>query len=74
MPDLKPCPFCGGKAVLRYGDFDGGVECVISCSSGAAVGCFTKQRHWAGEQIWAIESAIKAWNRSTGEEKYEQTD
>ena len=53
MSDLKPCPFCGGKANYDICYDSHYVECEIACCS--RVGC-TK------------DDAIKAWNtRATSE-------
>ncbi len=52
-PELKPCPFCGGKAYLRDDE---------SHSTAAFIGCSTEECfgeiHW--EQTAA--EAIAAWN------------
>lgn len=52
MEELRKCPFCGGKAVIRHGIISGDniyVECV-ECG--------------AGTKIFYVESeAIAAWNR-----------
>ena len=58
MPELKPCPFCGGKAVL-YGDVH---SAFIECDY---CGVFN------GKHISAIgeaeTDAIKAWNQRHNE-------
>lgn len=52
MSELKPCPFCGGKAVVIHEPFTNTVhiEC-ISCGA-------TSVRHLDNEK-----QAIKKWNR-----------
>lgn len=63
MNELKPCPFCGGKAIMSVVEKSGGYLATIYCTSDSAIGCFTKSTHWGLEKKWAIESAEKAWNR-----------
>ena len=55
---LKPCPFCGGEAVLTNGWFSGErrVEC-LDC------GVMTKIEFSENPLVTASEQAIKAWNR-----------
>ncbi len=51
MPELKPCPFCGGKAkVQRFVDYD-----LIRCLNCKASSCHTNEKQ-----------AISAWNRRVG--------
>lgn len=56
MEKLKPCPFCGGKAFVRY---------VMPCSTvqcekcGASTGVFSD---WY-EEADGRKEAIDAWNR-----------
>lgn len=49
--ELKPCPFCGGEAILEWE----GDSYVISCKECNAEITFEQTR----------KSAIKAWNRRT---------
>ena len=55
MEDLKPCPFCGGKAVILYA---GKYECFIRCRRG----CVEQTKLYKSKR-----SAIKAWNRRKAE-------
>ena len=61
MPDLKPCPFCGGtqQHIETYGRlwFDYGVLYAVVCLCGAR-----------SYQSITEEKAIEAWNRRVGEE------
>lgn len=56
MPDLKPCPFCGGTAVMQT--FTTSLEKVprfrVRCSS---CWCMTD---W---DDWTVESAAEKWNQ-----------
>ena len=62
MPDLKPCPFCGGKAELFH-SYDG--YCCVQCTV-----CYCSTLNFRKEQ-----TSINFWNRRAGEEdKHEQTD
>ncbi len=59
LPDLLPCPFCGGMAVMSYGRIEAlnkwthGVSCWnMNADCGAAITCFDAEI-----------DAINAWNR-----------
>ena len=56
MFELKPCPFCGGKARLFV---NGGVR--VICSK-----CYASTRIMSDEIEYdssAVETVVKAWNR-----------
>lgn len=52
--ELKPCPFCGGKAVIKYGSegYCSWIFCEDCYATSAA--CFPPE---------SVEKAIEAWNR-----------
>ena len=59
MPDLKPCPFCGGEAFLYY-------------SGSESVGFFLEvvcKKCCCRTDRLREEMAIEAWNRRAGEEE-----
>lgn len=59
MDKLKPCPFCGGKAVVHV---DNGVYVICSQCECRTVGLrdgVSQGRYTGG----AVESVIKKWNR-----------
>lgn len=57
MPnDLKPCPFCGGEAVIRF-QFDKQYISPLHKK-----GCFIEPNTWLQSNS-PIEKQIKAWNR-----------
>ena len=53
MTKLKPCPFCGGKAIKKNYSNDGFVITFIFCSN-----CPAQTRPYLSE-----ETAIEEWNR-----------
>ncbi len=56
MTDLKPCPFCGGKARLFVSD---GVR--VICSK-----CYVSTRIMSDKIEYdssAVETVVEAWNR-----------
>lgn len=58
-PDLKPCPFCGGKA--KQDEFYD--ECYLTAWSVFCDYCGAEIKSIAG-----IENAIEAWNRRASDE------
>ena len=68
MIKLKPCPFCGGEALLNEFPVRKGYEASIQCDGGCY--CFalmTTITYDFPDQ--AREAVIAAWNRRDGEEK-----
>lgn len=77
MDELKRCPFCGGKAILRNTEQDYAGDILIKVKNAYVVGCencniFTrtfKSCIWQGEDgkvhvdANGAEEAINAWNR-----------
>ncbi len=59
MPELKPCPFCGGEAKVHTGEkffLIGEEECsIVVCKS-----CLATSRYFHTSK-----EAIEAWNRRT---------
>ena len=55
MPELKLCPFCGGKAHYWYSDYESGSDCFVECTNG----------NCCAQVIGEIDEkeAAKAWNR-----------
>ncbi len=61
MRDLKPCPFCGGRAKARYAKPLSYVQCVNCKTYGLA---FCDEY----EEADGKEKAIDAWNRRANNE------
>lgn len=60
MPELLPCPFCGGPAEWQIGEYgDGHPMRYIACRDCEAMAPAV------GRQEWAENAAIAAWNRRT---------
>lgn len=51
MTELKPCPFCGGKAFITP-EYQGGQRLVIRCNECSAI----------GPQFLNENAMIKSWN------------
>lgn len=61
---LKPCPFCGGKAVVHVND---GVR-VVCTECGAKTKSLVDGYSQGRPMGSAIKSVVKAWNRRTNNE------
>ena len=59
MQELKPCPFCGGEAVLSSGKFDGKETSYVMCKR-----CSSQGEFFIVSPKYASDvRAIDAWNR-----------
>ena len=66
--ELKPCPFCGGEAVLEPYKARKGYEANIQCNGG----CLALMRTITYDtEEEAIENVVKAWNRRADNEQRE---
>lgn len=64
--ELKPCPFCGGRASL-FASRNGGIKVICTkCNASSKCLCDTLTAH--GVSGNSTKSVIKAWNNRTGEE------
>ena len=63
--NLKPCPFCGGKAVLSHK-----TEWDNQCSYVYCIKCLSRIAGVpVSSEYSSDERAIEAWNRRTGEQE-----
>lgn len=64
MAELKPCPFCGGKAEIHVRGNIVRVECTVcQASMGTATECYdTSKKCWYTFFV-DRKDASKAWNR-----------
>lgn len=62
--ELKPCPFCGGEAVIRY---QMGRAYISPMHNN---GCFIEPNTWL-QCNSPISKQIKAWNRRADDEQRE---
>lgn len=61
MAELKPCPFCGGKAILNHG-LSGTQFSYVHCTR-----CFAKTSdYYISTAHSSDRKAIEAWNRRAG--------
>lgn len=69
MDELKPCPFCGGKAVLEPYKARKGYEATIQCNGGCLLYMTTITYDTEEE---AVETVVKRWNTRTPKERDEE--
>ena len=62
-PELKPCPFCGGEAVIERDDITVVSRYLPVCSN-YGKGCWGMQENW----FISEHEAIEAWNRRVSDE------
>ena len=53
MTELKPCPFCGGKAIFCGGSLQDSRRVYIACEKNCVEQCHIRNR----------KEAIEAWNK-----------
>ena len=58
MSNLKPCPFCGRKAILRSWTHTDGIYYTVECPK-----CYVDMGEYE-----TIEEVTKAWNRRVNNE------
>ena len=63
-PELKPCPFCGGKACIERDDTSVIPRFLPVCSN-YGNGCWGMQENW----FITEQEAIEAWNRRANNDK-----
>lgn len=69
--ELKPCPFCGGEAIIRihkerssmfeYLGYGENAACVACTKCGCNTGYYLP--HYDQDENYHIKQATKAWNR-----------
>ena len=64
--DLKPCPLCGGKAVVLAHTF----PCMNDAHSIQCTVCGTQSLLWFG----SLNELVKRWNRRVKDDRQEQGD
>ena len=60
MAELKPCPFCGGVARLKYRP----PVCAVVCKKCGAMSDTFCDEH---EEMDSKKQAVEAWNRRAGD-------
>ena len=64
MAELKPCPFCGGEAVIVHTSSCGGhIACIGECGMQTAKFWDEPMRKNESERTKWHKTAIDAWNR-----------
>ena len=79
MPELKPCPFCGGIAAIKHQDVYMSKAIFVHCTKCKArvmeyfegVHGFGDAKRYQTEEE-ATDKAIKAWNRRVGDDLMER--
>lgn len=70
--ELKPCPFCGGKATLKAANKSCGLIIWCACGCGARTDGYCPDINKEDDTMENIEEckkrAIKAWNRRANDE------
>lgn len=70
--ELKPCPFCGGKAIIKAVTKSYGFTIWCACKCGARTEGFCPDTSKEDDTMENIEEytkrAIKSWNRRTNDE------
>ena len=62
--ELKPCPFCGSKAVIHI---ENGIR-VICTECGATSKCLVDGYSQGRPTGGALKAVVEAWNRRAGEQ------
>lgn len=70
MGELKPCPFCGGKAkIMRKGSRSGKIRSYsVDCPECLANGPVFWVADWHRTPFIAQEKAVRAWNKRKEDE------